>query len=874
MGLSEKIKNELRASFDYDNGGRLTYILDKACALDAPILVIGLGGTGGNALIRLKKMVNDRMERKGNNSDAVCEKPDNIEYLFIDTDSSYDDLKYDEIGFNEGLRESLIFTSGSISLHLRSPILADHIKNWINPNICASEVIYGAGAIRQIGRFMFFDNLAEIKDVIQDKIKRVSDGYSSNVPLYVFVLSGTCGGTGSAILFDVSYLVWAIAHDLDSSRIVLRTGMLFMPDVNFLYPGLNNLKKEILEANGFATLKELDHLMNIPYSGDVFEQDYGNLYIGKGSGGDRRPLDLCILISSKDERGQTHSYDDTLNMTVRSLFDLITASSEMHRSDVPILPRILSELEPEKRAFLSMLGSDIHPVNYNYFGLGGSCAFLPRDDIMSYMAFLAFYGIKDKLDMVPTVQQVEDMADKLRITEKRIVQGLCESLPKISGLDKYTFEYIRQDPDSIINEFKNNLNMKCYFIEQKSYDLFQTLKNLLNSDYDPLKDIFTDPAIGPVFASRMVSAPLEDSGIVKPCIISFLREMTDSLARKIPSADTIRGFEMEVEIAKRELMIHNPLLPRIRDELRNRLLQALDELYEAKFRKVLYERVQRLCGEYIDLFAKKNEETYSGTSDLVQLLAELFAKYEAIGEPSNEDQNEERNLGGFLIFDVSEIATDLKNSMETDPDWRIDFIWVIKIFYEYLYENIDMLNDNKKGNPQGKFDWFGSEKGDEKTDIAEKLNYLFSNEFVRVLYKPMDYFIEYVANVKGKPADILRQSIYRELEHLSVIMFPISDEYKTPILNPTFSVVSVPHSAYSMEYEIRKRMDTMAELRETDLNESMIMTRFMQFIPIAGHSDISKYSRSYEDHKQDAGLHLYESDKIDWHSLPSPLPSD
>ena len=69
MGLSEEYKKRIQESLDAETGGRLHAIAAKATAVNAPVLIIGLGGTGMDALRITKKLIYDTIQsekRTGN----------------------------------------------------------------------------------------------------------------------------------------------------------------------------------------------------------------------------------------------------------------------------------------------------------------------------------------------------------------------------------------------------------------------------------------------------------------------------------------------------------------------------------------------------------------------------------------------------------------------------------------------------------------------------------------------------------------------------------------------------------------------------------------------------------------------------------------
>ena len=102
-------KKKLKASMDYDGGGRLSTVANKSNALDAPILIVGLGGTGFDALLATKKLIYDTLncEKSG---DVFTDKPRNIEYLAIDTDKDDETKSLQGVSLNKSNKELQIYT--------------------------------------------------------------------------------------------------------------------------------------------------------------------------------------------------------------------------------------------------------------------------------------------------------------------------------------------------------------------------------------------------------------------------------------------------------------------------------------------------------------------------------------------------------------------------------------------------------------------------------------------------------------------------------------------------------------------------------------------------------------------------------------------
>ncbi|MCR5322052.1 MAG: tubulin-like doman-containing protein [Lachnospiraceae bacterium] len=855
MGFDQDKKDKLKESMDYESQGHLTAIANKAATLDVPILIIGLGGTGVDAVIRLKKMIYDRLECGEDEQHNPMDKPKNIEYLVMDTDSSYKNINYHGIGFTESLKECLIYTSGSITPALQAPGLADYIKSWINPDLEAGEVINGAGANRQVGRYMFFDNISDIKEVLTAKIKNITADYSNKTPLYTFVLAGISGGTGSGTFIDVPYIVRQLSASIDNNRPVNRIGILFMPDVNLNRPAINLVKSENLKKNGFAALKELDYLMNIGSSGDCFEQSYGGkLHVGRNASGDIRPFEACVLLSAKDKLGRidTNPYEYTLAVAAETVLGFISAEPGVEASQFSI-NSFLSNYENDRHTFIRLLGDNIRPVNYNFAVAGGSSAILPLDDIMSYMAYLAFDDLDEQWSRTPSEKDIDNLVAEFKISEKDIIQELSKNTPKISGLNRHTFDLIKQAPDRIGKEYDDNLKSKITVLSDNFNDLCKKMDERLNSGECPINEIFVDPDRGPIFAQKMIY-----TSSANPCLEKVLRDMKAVFLGKGPSSDNIEILQKAEEARMRELLASKPLLSSKKEDYKKNLIKALDELYAAKFDQELYKTAQALCEKYIDLFLKKNNTIYSCISEMLSTLIELFNKYGKISTKSDETKSGSVTTLNWSMIDVPQVVLNLKNKIESesDSDLHVDLHAFIKEFYKYLFENADIWNGSKKA------------------DIVRNINYFISKAFEKVLNKSMDYYIEFIANANGMTATAYSQKICKDLVKKSEIKYPVSATYNPTINNPNFSFVSVPKNAELMKNEIKQYLNEKSIIKSSEITDRLFMMQFEDCMPISSYNDIGDYYQSYSSLAggEEHGLHLYETKELNWYKLPSPFP--
>lgn len=260
------------------------------------LLVIGLGGLGSRAVCALKGMLADNITPE-----------DNINFLMIDSDISemeatIEDSK-DGVGFNA--LEVISIYRPDIENVLENGIaknpIHENLANWMDPEFPAVTIGRdGAKGNRQIGRLMFSNAYTDVRMLLFDKMQDVYDRTDSGT-VDVIIVTGVSGGTGSGILSDVAYNIRAYgkAKKWNNLRV---GGCLLMPDVLFGHKAVYDDTELVsrLNANGCATMKEVDYYMKLS------EKDDNYTFISKNNKMVIRDnlFDACMLVSGrKDAQG-------------------------------------------------------------------------------------------------------------------------------------------------------------------------------------------------------------------------------------------------------------------------------------------------------------------------------------------------------------------------------------------------------------------------------------------------------------------------------------------------------------------------------------------------------------------------------------------
>jgi hypothetical protein len=341
-------------------------------------ICIGLGGTGRDVLMRIRRLIVDRY--------GDLNKLPIVSFVHIDTDkaatqvtgirtgSTYHgvDLSFKEaekVGATMSSRDVTMFVEG---LERRSEYSNygpyDHIGRWFPPGLLRDigAIEDGAKCIRPVGRLAFFHNYQKIKTSIVTAENRtrghesflLKSGLRIEPGLNIFVVGSLCGGTGSGMFLDVAYSLRDIYRD-ETAKIF--GYLVISPD---LYGNTNKMI-----TNTYAALKELNYYST---PGTTFEAVYDleNSVIVQNK---KEPFDYAYLISNK-------TLGEYQILTQGKLCNVIAHKIALDFSG-ELAPVMKSNRDNFKE---KMIESDKHPRRntQRYLTFGLSAIYFPRDTII------------------------------------------------------------------------------------------------------------------------------------------------------------------------------------------------------------------------------------------------------------------------------------------------------------------------------------------------------------------------------------------------------------------------------------------------------------------------------------------------------------
>ncbi|MBE6956968.1 MAG: hypothetical protein E7450_05910 [Ruminococcaceae bacterium] len=382
MGLREQLSLTQNGGVYYE-GTRVTPTAD-------PILFVGLGGTGIDALLRIKNEVQTRMPLpKGENGQIMSTSPLNISFLAMDTDKETTKKTFGVAGFEKTGDDFIDLSVDGLPMVIKSVVeknLNEDEWSWYDRDLTANGGLDGANGIRQIGRFMLFQRVNDICDRFTRTIEKVLRAANSN-SLKIFVLSGIGGGTGSGTFLDVAYLLRHLA--LEKTPNVQLHGYIFTPDLNKGNGGDNSS----MYRNGFAALKELDYWMSAAEHQNPFVQKYNSKVIVRANA---RPFDYCHLITARDANHNLVDYSEAMNAVGGNLFSYIVSenvSADGNTALKQMYDNIAGHIVAAEKSYAA---------NYNYVSIGSDKIEIPYTEITTLVAARVFARLEPVFQKAPT----------------------------------------------------------------------------------------------------------------------------------------------------------------------------------------------------------------------------------------------------------------------------------------------------------------------------------------------------------------------------------------------------------------------------------------------------------------------------------------
>lgn len=831
---------------DVSLGGGIVSDKIRVDTIDNPILIIGLGGTGIDALLRLKYQINRRFKLPEDPiSRKKREKPDNVEFLAFETNEQDRNKKYRGIGLDP-LNEFVLLSNAEIGGLLQNrSILEPYITEWLSPELSITDGMNGAAGVRQAGRLLLFTKINQVVQAIDKKIKTLSVG--TNKKLMVFLLSGLSGGTGSGCFLDISYIVRGIIErDYGSAGIdrVHTLGYLFTPDVNLSNKSLSEHTREYIKKNGYAALKELDYWMNVDSRSERFRQKYGNILTVNSP---LPPFNLCHLISATNTEGKLleNAYDYCMNVTAENITNFMASEEKQSGEEFAIhdyISNIRTNIAQMNRAY---------PANYEYNIIGASSAVLPIEEMTTYLGHRLFQKMEKMFQQAPSQEEVEKFARKLGVDLDTMVKTfesrVPEPLPGYENSERLSYNHVIKM--QVVNM---DTELEQTFLARAREEYIKAKKQLpgeiVGSFTDQIRRMFLHPEQGPFYVSRLLYT--EKGFCLLKMLLSYietLRENLHHLPRDIEAAqeqaDERLGDAKSAFISK--------------DKKKNMYIEAKIQEY---WLHADVERTEQMIEFYEDLYQLLNQENnriYSIYTEILNALNSIFEKNGDIlihgAEQADHKGNRTYYWNIVSVPDISKVISNLMDQKEVDDLIR-DF-------------SLELLNHSNQ--------WIR----EQELDIVSSISDFLSDKFGDLITQSMEEFLIMKFGHDESIEKFVERQIASKLDDEAVPVFHLSNSSGN-LHFPRWGFVSVPVKAPSILKGIRNYQNNAVGKSNFTVKESEVKNRIFWLnthngVPLFVYTPLQVYEESYERtilDKEGIGRHLVQTDKANWTYLPSPIP--
>lgn len=845
--MNTRVREHLQ-DLDVSKGGGIISDKIRIETIENPVLVIGLGGTGIDAMLRLKYQINKRFILEEDPiSNTRKDKPRKVEFLGFETNQKEKNKRYPAAG-GVGLdsqSELVMLSNAEVRSILNDrEILDDCIKEWLAPELSSESGTDGAGGVRQIGRLLLFTKINEIVDCIEKKIRLLQE--DTEQTLHVFILSGLSGGTGSGTFIDIAYIVRGIMNSINGSKgddKVNIMGYLFTPDVNLAKAADSQSSQSYIIKNGFAALKELDYLMGIGDRHERFKQRYRNRLTVDSP---MPPFNLCHLISATniDGRPMSNGYDYCMNVTAENIVNFM--SNEVRESGGEFaIQDYISNLKQNTDNMAKP-----YMANYKYVMIGASSAVLPLEEITTYLAYKLFEKMQYMFDNVPTEQEVDQFIRQIRLDEDSVIERFEEQLQSRRPLtgyknrERYSYDnVIKKQSVDIDEEMKEYLrDCTTEYNKVKTQYPGEVQKNV----NEVVDGIFKDPKKGPFYASRI----LFHHGF---CVIKTLEVEISSLQERLTNIS--REIKFKRELAEDKFIEAKKAILFTKEGKKNDYIEAKSEEYMLKAEEERIMRMMEFYSKVIQELGDLNNRIYRVYTEILNELNKVFKED---GDILAKGEEIEGALGRTYSWTVVKVP-DLTDYIEKVVNKATADELVRRFSNKLLEESQKWLDEAH-------------------IDVVGAISNFVSEEYGDVITQSMEKFLTLEYGEDKSIISIVKNEIAPRLDKDAVPIFHLNNMEAMNF--PSWGMVSVPRNAKKILEGITEYRKTSNTGSSLNIRESMVTNRIFWLntkngVPLYSYSSIKHYEEIYEkslfDH-DGIGRHLYQNKDKNWIYLPSPIP--
>lgn len=834
---------------DFSMGGGYSDFLtnmQKAEPSNSKVLFIGLGGKGGEIVAELKTQIHRKIKCPANRN-----KPDNFEYLAIDTDGkSLERLTaqtFGQIGLDNtpGNEETFSLFDSQLAKNLIEPDKRPiRIKKWMNPAFSKALQGEGAGAVRQAGRALLFGgkNL-DLWNILEAKLDnlhgKMEDPENEKINVYIF--TGIGGGTGSGTVIDIPYIIRKIIENNDWEAKI--NGYIFLPDTY-------ETKKLHIDANSYAALQEIDSLMSLKYDrAGSFKAEYDS-DIKKIVNSQDPVFDSCVLVSGK--RNQAGTVTQPAKFSQRVVVDtIVNLVSDTKKADGTFLiDSFLDNYDVMVADAISKLPDEDIPKDkyFKYLAVGVGAVELPMDQMMAYLAKGTFDKMREGWNQHANENDVEQELNNLytrpnmlggKIINKSTTPLFSYSKGLMAALAPFKKIECIQD-GTFFAEVQNlwmahNVEM---FHQWKKYRQICIAEVITTFD-DRYKEMFQNPKYGIYYLKELLSWRVIDNqpfNGIRECInADYYAAMNELINGAKKAEDGARRKRLNLEKKGAFFFPYEEYCKTCVEELVDQDIQTLYDQYVRKCLDELILNIDKKIEElqaYIDIFTYlENIVTANYKTTMAGNMPHAEYTNVLLDFSKRDDDTSVKKVIAMLDNQLAQktaagLVTTLEGKMLVTRDAWIDSTEKfnpVKVFVEFL---------------EGQF--------------AGMANYTLSS------------FLQLKYNTGGLNDAI--SSMCRQLKTLAGVTFPAKTINISTNL-PNNNCVVIPAGDDIVSDGVASFATIAgAKVATTSDRNRIYWYNLITGIPLYALKDILGYEQIYKCkmESKDIGLHLFETEETDW----------
>lgn len=422
-----------------------------------PTLVIGLGGSGVETARRLKRILRERYRMNSL-----------ISFLFIDTDEGVYTQDGDLAEVEETERASVVVHNPArlVEELRRDARLHPYFDQFLDDDVdvVILKDAIGAAGIRPVGRFAFhasfdtlyphyispaMDRIVQIRTLVSATVGGAPDKIQVTYSQpRIYIISSLCGGTGSGIFLDTAMVVRHLMEQKNLDGEIV--GIFYLPSVFSHESGISAALMEVIEANAYAGLMELEYFCNPKY---IRGEQWTFTYPMIGTLTLKEPLfDEVFLVEGTNAKGQRFdSKRDAFEMVARSLMldigsPLGARARSAKRNSLAVIETIPCAETGEPRLMNSLAVTNLA---------------VPIEELMRYCAakaaLEAWFDRKTSADVGDPAAQVESFLRTHQMNERGDSDSLSQFLLLTDDTPLY---YTFPDRQELLNRCESEGHQK------------------------------------------------------------------------------------------------------------------------------------------------------------------------------------------------------------------------------------------------------------------------------------------------------------------------------------------------------------------------------------------------------------------------------